>query len=48
VLGWIAVLLLTVGLAFGTFALWVFLMWKAYSGQEWEFPLAGGFARKMV
>ncbi len=48
VLGWIAVLLLTLGLSFGTFILWVLLMVKAYQGQEWELPVAGGFARKMV
>jgi uncharacterized membrane protein len=48
VLGWIAVLLLTLGLSIGTFILWVLLMIKAYQGQEWELPVAGGFARKMM
>jgi uncharacterized membrane protein len=48
ILGWIVVFLLTTGLAIGTFILWVLLMWKAYQGEEWELPVAGGFARKMM
>ena len=30
------------------FVLWLMLMWKAYNGAEWEAPIAGPFARKMV
>jgi uncharacterized membrane protein len=48
VLGWLAVLILTLGLSIGTFILWVLLMIKAYQGEEWELPVAGGFARRMV
>jgi uncharacterized membrane protein len=48
ILGWIAVFLLTVGLAIGTFVLWVVLMWRAYQGEEWEVPIAAGIARKMM
>jgi uncharacterized membrane protein len=48
VLGWIAVFLLTIGLGIGTFVLWVVLMWRAYQGEEWEVPIAGGLARKMM
>jgi uncharacterized membrane protein len=48
VLGWLAVLILTLGLSIGTFILWVLLMIKAYQGEEWELPVAGGFARKMI
>ena len=48
VLGWLAVLILTLGLSIGTFILWVLLMIKAYQGEEWEVPVAGGFARRMV
>jgi uncharacterized membrane protein len=48
VLGWLAVLVLTLGLSIGTFILWVLLMIKAYQGEEWELPVAGGFARRMV
>jgi uncharacterized membrane protein len=48
ILGWVVVLVLTLGLTFGTFILWLLLMWRAYQGEEWELPIAGGFARKMV
>ena len=48
VLGWIAALLLSLGLGLLGFVLWLLLMWKAYNGIEWEAPIAGSFARKMV
>jgi uncharacterized membrane protein len=48
VLGTIAILVLTLGLSIGTFILWVLLLVKAYQGEEWELPVAGGFARRMV
>jgi uncharacterized membrane protein len=48
VLGWVAVLVLTLGLAVGIFALWVVLMWKAYQGETWELPVAGGIARRLM
>jgi uncharacterized membrane protein len=48
VLGWILVLLLTLGLSIGTFILWVLLMYKAYQGEEWELPVAGNFARRIA
>jgi uncharacterized membrane protein len=48
VLGWVAVLVLTLGLAAGIFALWVVLMWKAYQGETWELPVAGGIARRFM
>jgi uncharacterized membrane protein len=46
-IGWAVVLLLNLGLAVGTFVLWLLLMWQAYQGEEWELPLAGGVARKL-
>jgi uncharacterized membrane protein len=46
--GWIAVLGLTMGLAVGTFGLWLLLIWKAYDGQQVELPVAGAFAKRMV
>jgi uncharacterized membrane protein len=46
--GWIAVLGLTLGLAFCTFALWLLLMWKAYDGNQLELPVAGALAKKMI
>jgi len=48
VLGWIVALLLSLGLGLLGFVLWLMLMWKAYNGAEWEAPIAGPFARKMV
>ena len=48
VLGWIVALLLTLGIGVASFVLWLLLMWKAYSGVEWESPVAGSLARKLV
>jgi uncharacterized membrane protein len=48
VLGWIVALLLTLVIGFGTFVLWLLLMWRAFHGKEWEVPIAGGFARRLV
>jgi uncharacterized membrane protein len=48
ILGWLVAFLLSVVLFFGTFVLWILLMWRAYQGREWEVPIAGGFARKMM
>ena len=48
VLGWIVALLLTLVIGFGTFVLWLLLMWRAFQGKEWEVPIAGGFARRIV
>ena len=48
ILGWIVAILLSLGLALLGFVLWLLLMWKAFSGIEWEVPIAGKFARKML
>ena len=48
ILGWIVAFLLSVGLAVAAFVLWVLLMWRAYQGREWEVPIAGGIARKIL
>lgn len=48
VLGWIVALLLTLVLGFGSFVLWILLMWRASQGKEWEVPIAGGLARRIV
>ena len=48
VLGWIVALLLSLGLGLLGFVLWLMLMWKAYNGIEWESPIAGSLARKLV
>ena len=48
VVGWIVVLLLTTGLTILTFVLWLALMFKAFQGEEWELPVAGGIARQLA
>lgn len=40
------VLYLVVGL--GAFVLWLALMFRAYSGAEWELPVVGPQARKLI
>ena len=46
--GRLGVFLLTTGLALVTFVLWLALMWRALQGENWEFPVAGELAKKMV
>ena len=48
VLGWIVALVLTLGIGAASFVLWLMLMWRAFNGAEWETPVAGPLARKMV
>jgi uncharacterized membrane protein len=48
ILGWIIGLLLSLGMAFATFFLWLFLMYQAFQGREWEAPFAGSLARKIA
>lgn len=48
ILGWIAALLITLAISLGSFVLWIVLMWRAWQGQEWEAPVAGTFARRLV
>ena len=47
-IGWIVGLLLAIGLGFGSFVLWLLLMWRAWQGREWEVPLAGSLTRRLV
>ena len=48
ILGWIVALLLSLVLGFGSFVLWLFLMWQAFQGKEWEAPIVGAYARRMM
>jgi uncharacterized membrane protein len=48
IIGWLVAMLLSFGLSILSFALWLYLMWRAYQGEEWEAPFAGVFARRMV
>jgi uncharacterized membrane protein len=48
VIGWLIGILLSLVLGFGSFILWLVLMYRAYQGREWEVPLAGPQARRMI
>lgn len=47
-IGWLIAMLLSFGLSIVSFLLWIFLMWQAFQGKEFEVPIAGGFARRMI
>lgn len=40
--------LLSVAFFFGGLALWLLLMYRAYQGEQWELPLAGGYAHRLA
>lgn len=46
--GWLVGLLLSIVVGIGGFVLWVYLMYRAYSGDEWEVPVVGEYARKFA
>lgn len=48
IIGWIIGILLSLGCGLGAFFLWILLMFKAYQGQEWELPVLGPQARKLI
>jgi uncharacterized membrane protein len=48
VLGVLVAAILGMAFSFGTFVLWVLCMWKAFSGEEWEVPVVGPFARRIA
>jgi uncharacterized membrane protein len=48
VVGWIVSILVSFGLGVVGFLCWLLLMWKAFQGEEWEFPGVGGLARKQL
>lgn len=47
-LGWLIGILLSLVMGVLGFVLWIFLMWKAFSGEMWEVPIVGEFARKQA
>ena len=47
-IGWIIAGMLSLGVSLVSLVLWLFLMWQAFQGNEWEVPFAGVFARRMV
>lgn len=48
IIGWLIGILLSLGCGLGSFFLWILLMFKAYQGQEWELPVVGPQARKLL
>jgi uncharacterized membrane protein len=46
--GWVIAMLLSFGVSIVSFVLWIYLMWQAFQGNEWEAPFAGVFARRMM
>jgi uncharacterized membrane protein len=46
VLGWILALFAYPLLGIVGFICWLLLMYKAFNGQEWEFPVLGKYARQ--
>jgi uncharacterized membrane protein len=44
----IAWFLVSMFLGLGGFLLWIFLMYKGYSGDEWEFPWVGRQVRQVL
>lgn len=48
ILGWLVGLLLSLAFALVGFASWVLLMYKAWKGEEWEFPFIGEKVREML
>ena len=48
ILGWIVALILSPILLIGGFILWIFLMWKAYSGEKYKLPYFGELAERQL
>lgn len=48
VLGWLVSLALTLAVALAGFAIWAFVMYRAYLGEEWELPVLGPWARRLA
>ena len=48
VLGWLAAVALSLLVGVGSLLLWIALIWRAFKGDEWELPVAGGYARRLA
>lgn len=46
-IGWLVSLLLSLAIWIGGFVLWLYLMYRAYRGDEWELPVIGTQARRV-
>ena len=47
-IGWLFSLGLALVVGLASLVLWLALMWAAYRGQEWELPVIGAEARKLL
>ena len=48
VLGWVIALLVSMGVAFVSFFLWLYLMWQAFQWRSWRAPVAGALAGRLA
>ncbi|HEX5437867.1 MAG TPA: DUF4870 domain-containing protein [Gemmatimonadaceae bacterium] len=48
IIGWLIGVLLTFALWVVGFVLWLMLSYRAYQGKEWELPVIGVQARKLI
>ncbi|MEE8487755.1 MAG: hypothetical protein V3S56_06265 [Gemmatimonadota bacterium] len=48
ILGWLIGLLLSLGMWAASLVLWLYLMYRAWQGDEWEVPVAGSWARRLT
>lgn len=48
IMGWLIGLLLSVAVWIGGFLVWLYLMYRAFQGDEWEFPWIGPHARRLA
>ena len=48
VVGFLVSMLISLAVWVGGAALWLFLMWQAWQGKEWEVPIVGPYARQLA
>lgn len=48
VIGWLIGILIWLVVGFGSFILWLLLMFQAFQGKQWEVPVAGRWARRII
>lgn len=47
-IGWLISVLLSLAVWIGGFVLWLYLMYRAYQGDEWQVPVLGPHARRLA
>jgi len=48
ILGWLVSILLNLGVAIAGFGLWIWLMYQAYLGNRWAFPVIGPHVERIA